>query len=88
MPKKTKTARAAIIGEQIEVTDADNPTLKGLKGTATDETKNTITIKTENGYKKLVKDQITITIKDQEQKQKTINGKQLVGRTEARIKSR
>ncbi|MBW2965394.1 ribonuclease P protein subunit [Candidatus Woesearchaeota archaeon] len=76
-----KNARVALIGEALIVTDAKNPSLIGITGTATDETKNTITIKTKNGDKKIIKDQAVIKTGNI-----IIDGKQLTGRIEARIK--
>ena len=81
MQKKPKPARIAIIGEPIEVVEAKNLSLNGIRGQVVDETKNTIIIKTDKGTKTMVKDQITIKINN-----KTINGKKLSGRIEMRIK--
>ena len=92
MQKKKPAGRLVLIGEHIDVTDADNKSLKHLSGTVIDETKNTITINTNKGNKMLVKDQITIRITNikgnKETEEKQIAGKHLIGRTEARIKSR
>ena len=43
------------IGGFIEVLDASNPSLIGLKGMVVDETKNLFVIKTEKGLKKIQK---------------------------------
>jgi ribonuclease P protein subunit POP4 len=81
MQKQTKTERMVVIGKLIRIEDAANRSLIGINGKIIDETKNTITIQTTKGTKKIIKDQATIMINN-----KTINGKTLIGRTEARIK--
>lgn len=81
MQKRPKPVRSAIIGETIQVTRANNKSLIGIHGKAIDETKNTITVMTDKGNKKLVKENITIKINDEE-----IIGEKLSGRIEARIK--
>ncbi|MBW2965407.1 ribonuclease P protein subunit, partial [Candidatus Woesearchaeota archaeon] len=45
MQKQAKSARFALIGQTLEVLESSNPSLKGLRGQAIDETRNTITIK-------------------------------------------
>jgi len=81
MQNKKKTERTAIIGKLIRVEDAANKTIIGINGKIIDETKNTITIQTTKGIKKIIKDQTTIMIDNRK-----INGKNLIGRAEARIK--
>jgi ribonuclease P protein subunit POP4 len=76
-----KPARDALIGQDAEVIDAKNKTLIGIKGTITDETKNTLEISTKKGNKKIIKGQVTIRTDE-----KTIEGKSIQGRTETRIK--
>ena len=71
----------AIIGSSIQIEDAKNKTLTGTSGKIIDETRNTITIQTGKGTKKIIKEQATFKINN-----KTIEGKTLIGRTEARIK--
>ena len=53
-----------LIGKNATVTESANKELIGTTGIITDETKNTITM----SEKKLIKDQITITINGQEHK--------------------
>jgi RNase P/RNase MRP subunit p29 len=79
--QRKKPARDALIGEEAEIIGAKNKTLIGLQGTITDETKNMLEISTKKGNKKLIKGQITIRTKE-----KTIEGKNIQGRTETRIK--
>lgn len=73
------------IGKSVEITKANNKTLEGIKGKIINETKNTLTIQTNNGEKKLIKDTITIKMKHNN-KTYEINGKLLVNRPEERIK--
>lgn len=81
MSKHQKSARIALIGAVLEVVDSKNPAFAGLSGQVVDETKNTIKIRTEKGTKTIIKDQVTIKIQN-----KTIEGKKLLGRIEARLK--
>jgi ribonuclease P protein subunit POP4 len=79
--KKAKTERLVLIGSIIQIEGSKNKTLNGINGKIIDETKNTITIQTTKGTKKIIKDQTTIRVNN-----KTIDGKKLIGRTESRIK--
>ena len=81
MMQRKKIARLAIVGEAAQVVCAKNPSLAGISGTITDETRNTITIKTTKGAKTLIKDQISIKVG-----QDVIEGGHLIGRVEERIK--
>lgn len=51
------------IGQEIKVTKSSNKQLENIEGKVIDETKNTITIETDKGIKKLIKKQIEIEIK-------------------------
>ncbi len=82
MQKKPRTAKVALIGQPVVIVSADNPSLKGIRGKAVDETRNTITIMTLKGEKKIIKDQVTLRIEEN-----TIDGKRLDGRPEERIKN-
>ncbi|MBI5880859.1 ribonuclease P protein subunit [archaeon] len=81
MQKKPRSATIALIGETAEITEAKNKTLVGVKGRIIDETKSTITIQDGKKTKKIIKEQIKITING-----KTTDGKNLIGRPETRIK--
>ena len=50
-----------ILGKLITITKAKNPSLIGITGTITNETKNTLTITTHNKTKTIIKDQIEET---------------------------
>ena len=69
--------RGVLIGLVIEVEDSH------LKGEVVDESKHTLSIKTQNAEKKIIKEQHTFIINNTR-----IDGQQLVGRPEERIKIR
>ena len=72
----------------MEVINADNPSLIGIKGKVIDETKNMLTIEKENGEtKQLVKKQVTIKT-EIEGKEYIIQGEMLQGRPEERLKKK
>lgn len=48
-----------MIGLPIKVVSASNPSLVGIEGVIVDETKNTFTVETSKGEKRLLKNQIT-----------------------------
>jgi RNase P/RNase MRP subunit p29 len=82
MKHQSRDAKVALIGETLEVVESKNRTLVGIRGQAIDETRNTITIRTKDGIKRVIKDQVTFKVGN-----KRIEGKKLSGRIEARIKS-
>ena len=57
---KLKKIRNLIIGSNVEIKESKNKTLVGLKGKIIDQTKNTITLKTKNGTKKIILSHIKI----------------------------
>ncbi len=70
-----------LIGLKVKVIDADNKSQISIEGKIIDETRNTIKVQTTTEIKQLMKNNITLMINDQK-----INGKNLVGRPEERIK--
>jgi len=80
-----KTIKQELIGLEIKVDEAKNPSNIGIEGKIVDETQQTLTIKTKKGQKRLIKKNITLTIKSQKIK---IKGSLLVGRPEDRIKKK
>lgn len=74
-----------LIGLHIMITDSNNKNLIGMQGKIVDETRNMITIKTDQGEKKLIKDSVKFEITTPKGIYK-IEGKKLVGRPEDRIK--
>lgn len=83
--KSSDIKRHELIGLDIEVIDAKNKSLIGIKGKIIDETRNTIKVIHENQEKILLKEQLTFITKIDDKKIK-INGKILVGKPEERIK--
>ena len=67
----------------MEVTDATNKNLIGITGKIIDETKNTITVEQQDIKKKLIKEQITFTIHQNNTRIK-IDGKKITKKTEKR----
>jgi len=82
---ETSNRKGEFIGRTIKITDSKNKTNEGIEGKIIDETKNTITIQTKNGRKKLIKTNITFTMEINNQKI-TINGKEIQAAPEERIK--
>lgn len=74
-----------LIGLGVEVVVADNKSLVGIKGTVVDETKNTLVIETVKGEKIVMKGSVELKLKI-DGEEIIINGKNLVGRPEDRIK--
>ncbi len=79
MPKNL--ARHELIGLAIEIVEAKNASLNGLHGRIIDETRNMFVIKTKNATKNIIKNQVKMKINGI-----IINGEELVGRSEERIK--
>ena len=79
--------RQEFIGRYAEVTEAKNKCLIGVKGKIVDETKNMLTIATQHGEKKLIKDQIVLNVHFNG-KIYRIEGKYLIGRPEERLKKK
>ena len=74
-----------LIGSEIRIISSSNPSLVNLKGRVIDETKNMIILETEEGIKKIIKNQIKMEIKTQT-KIIELEGKDLVERPEERNK--
>ena len=74
-----------LIGLEVEVVDAKNKSLIGIKGKIVDETKNTFVIETNGKEKNLLKDQVTLIINFKKEKIRA-EGKLFLGRPEERIK--
>lgn len=74
-----------LIGLEVEVIDAKNKSLIGIKGKIVDETKNTFVIETNGKERKLLKEQVTLIIDFKKEKIR-VEGKLFLGRPEERIK--
>ena len=70
-----------LLGKQVEVIQSSNRYEVGIKGLVIEDTKNTIKVRTENGVKILIKNNIILMIND-----KKIDGNLLIGKEEERIK--
>ena len=77
--------RMEFIGNEVEIVKARNSRLKGVKGKIINETKNMITIKTDEGLKKVIKDQAVFRM-NFNNKTFEIEGRKLVNRPEDRLK--
>ena len=77
--------RLNLIGEDIEVIKAKNQTLEGLKGRVIDETKNTLSLESEDKIRKILKKGIKFKIKIRDET-RIIDGADLIGRPEERLK--
>ena len=73
--------KSEYIGLPIEVAQASNKDLEGMKGTVVDETKHSFRIKTSKNLKTVLKKGAVFKIKDQ-----LINGDKIEKRPEERIK--
>ena len=71
------------LSRKLEVTDSTDPTLIGISGVVTDETKRTIVIRAGNKEITMAKDTIRFTIEEEE-----INGPMVGQRPEERIGKR
>ncbi len=73
------------IGMLMKITSSSNPILIGIEGEIIDETKNTFVIKTNNGRKTILKNQVKFTIKKGDDLIQ-IEGDKLCFRPEDRVK--
>jgi ribonuclease P protein subunit POP4 len=85
MRTTTNVIQHEFIGKEIEVVEASNQDLLGIKGIVVDETRNTFVIQTQSGEKKILKEQIVLKMEVQKEII-LIQGKMLVGRAEDRLK--
>lgn len=77
----SEVQRHELIGLFVEVVEAKNKALIGIKGKVVDETRNMLMV----DNKKLIKDEVVLEVQYHDQKIK-VDGKKLVGRPEDRIK--
>ena len=74
-----------LIGLNVEIIDAKNKSLIGIKGRIINETKFTLEIETEKGIKKILKEQVTLKLPYKGRKL-SVEGKLLIGRPYERLK--
>ncbi len=72
-----------LIGCAIEVTQAENKSLVGLKGKVIDETKNTLLFEEKGKRKRVLKEQVTF-IAEINNKRIEIDGKKIIKKPEKR----
>jgi len=89
MPRSNDDDGEIALGELIclgaEVISSTDPTLLGLSGKVVDETKNTLTIRTSSGDKKVPKGVAAFRFSSRSGSRVTIEGRYLVVRPEDRL---
>jgi ribonuclease P protein subunit POP4 len=75
-----------LIGLTVEIADSTNKFQVGVKGLVVDETKNTLTIETEKGMKKIQKKGSVFIFKISSEKKVKVNGNKIAVRPEDRLK--
>ncbi|AKG39102.1 MAG: ribonuclease P protein component 1 [Infirmifilum sp.] len=81
--------RHELIGLQVEVVEASNPSLIGIKGLVLDETKNTLLIGEPGGKKrKVIKHQAYFLFELPDGTRVMVDGRYLVGRPAERLKAK
>lgn len=74
------------IGLEMKILDSSEPSLIGKNGVIMDETKNMITLKDEQGLKKVPKRGIKMSITTPKGEEVKVKGKELEARPEDRVK--
>jgi len=89
MPRRSDDDGEIALGELIclgvEVISSKDPTLLGLSGKVVDETKNTLTIRTSSGDKKVPKGVAAFRFSSTSGRRVTIDGRSLVMRPEDKL---
>lgn len=78
--------RHELIGLHVEIAKSCNIHQTGTKGMVVDETKNTLTIETDKGLKKIQKSGSEFIFKIPNGKRVKVDGKRILARPEERIK--
>jgi len=81
--KKKSVLAQEFVGKHIKIIGSSCRSIVDLQGTIIDETKNTFTLQTSKGRKKIIKYQVEIMVNGQE-----INGRKIIKKPEERIKLR
>ena len=84
MPKNI--VRHELIGLPVEIVGSTNKFQIGIKGMVVDETKNVLTVETENGLKKIQKKGSIFIFKIPNGKKVKVKGEKIAARPEERIK--
>ncbi len=80
--------RHELIGLFVEVVDAKNPYLKGIKGRVIDETRNLLIVEKENGKIVKIPKDICVFIFHLDKCKVKVLGELLIGRPEERLKKK
>ncbi|HXX72321.1 MAG TPA: ribonuclease P protein component 1 [Candidatus Acidoferrales bacterium] len=80
--------RHELIGLKVRVTEATNPTVRGLRGSVVDETKNMLKILSPHGALMIPKGIATFRFTLSDGVQVDVDGRRLIARPEARLKTR
>ncbi len=76
-----------LIGLYVKVLKHDDPSLIGVEGIIVDETKNTLKIRIDNKTKTILKKGALLLFKLSDKVEVLVNGEQILGRPEERLKS-
>lgn len=74
-----------LIGLNVKIIESKNKSNIGIKGKIVDETRNSLVIKTDNGNKKVLKENVVLEFTNEGL---MVDGKMLIGRPEERIKKK
>lgn len=88
MRKPKNLPRHELIGLRVLVSGSENSSEEGTSGKVVDETKNTLTIDTENGEKRIKKTGRTFDFDLPSGKTVRVKGEVIEGRPEERIKAK
>tara|TARA_Y100000310_G_C20664689_1_gene806790 strand:+ start:65 stop:334 length:270 start_codon:yes stop_codon:yes gene_type:complete len=77
--------RHELVGLEVEVVNAKSVNQVGIKGNIVEETRNTLVVNTANGEKTVLKNNVTLRFKLENQ-MVDVDGERLVGKPEERIK--
>ncbi|HXZ90374.1 MAG TPA: ribonuclease P protein component 1 [Candidatus Dormibacteraeota bacterium] len=80
--------RHELIGLTVKVSDATDPTIRGVRGAVVDETKNTLKIRSPRGTLMIPKNIATFRFKLPNGVQVDVDGERLTARPEGRLKTR
>jgi len=80
--------RHELIGLEVEIVDATNPSLIGIKGRVVDETRNTLVIEKYNGKEVVIPKDVAVFKFKLKDKYVKVIGSLLVGRPEDRLKKK
>lgn len=81
-------ARHELIGLDVQILKSKNKSMEGLNGVVVDESRQTLTIKTSKGEKKIPKDICVFVFKLPDGKKVKVDGELLVSRPEDRVKKK